>query len=222
MKLHACRHCGSRLRTYTELQEHLKTHPNVCVTCYLVFSNRLKRQKPMPPIEDLEAPPPSLVDEYGSELQDVIIQNWGSIRTHTSHGPVQSRYNFSLMTSDTVGLELGHIFTDQTTAFKLNISYGFILRNRTSGRCRYYHSSCNCCGRYLDEPSLITNADTFENFLERINEPDILKWALSQRPNSDWVVEIVTNATIFVNRILQHPIGCVGIVCHPTSNITSP
>ena len=64
-------------------------------------------------------------------------------------------------------------------------------------------------------PSLITNADTFENFLERINEPDILKWALNQRPNSDWVVEIVTNATIFVNRILQHPIGCVGIVLPP-------
>ena len=131
----------------------------------------------------------------------------GSILTHTSHGPVQSRYNFRLMTSDTVGLELGHIFTDQTTAFKLNISDGFILRNRTSGRYRYYHSSCNCCGRYLDEPSLITNADTFENFLERIKEPDTLKWALSQRLNSDWVVELVTNATIFVNRNLQHPIG---------------
>ena len=136
----------------------------------------------------------------------------GSIRTHTSHGPVQSRYNFRLTTSDTAGLELGHIFAEQTTAFKLNISYGFILRNRTSGRHRYYHSSCNCCGRYLNEPSLITNADTFENFLERIKEPDILKWALSQRPNSEWVVELVTNATIFVNRILQHPIGCVGIV----------
>ena len=81
-------------------------------------------------------------------------------------GPVQSRHNFRLMTSDIGGLELGHIFTDQTTAFKINISYGFILRNRTSGRYKYYHSSCNCCGRYLDEPSLITNADTFENFLE--------------------------------------------------------
>ena len=256
MKLHACRHCGSRLRTYAELQEHLKTHPNVCVTCFRVFSNRAnllahtckveeflcevcqrsystqtklarhkretscrhslppeaKRQKPMPPTEDLEAPPQPLVDEYGAELQDVIIQHWGSIRTHTSHGPVQSRYNFRLTTSDSAGLELGHIFAEQSTAFKLNISYGFILRNRTSGRYRYYHSSCNCCGRYLDEPSLITNADTFENFLERIKEPYILKWALSQRPNSEWVVELVTNATIFVNRILQHPIGCVGIV----------
>ena len=134
----------------------------------------------MPPIEDLEAPPPPLVDEYGSELQDVVIRNRGSIRTYRSHGPVQSRYNFRLMTSDTVRLELGHIFADQTTDFKLNSSYGFILRSRTSGRYRYYHSSCDCCGRYLDEPSLITNADTFENFLERIKEPDILKWALGQ------------------------------------------
>ena len=224
MKLQACRHCGAFLRTYTELKEHLKTHPNVCVTCYRVFSRRskllahkckveeylcevcqhyystqtklarhkretscrhslppeAKRQKPMPPIEDLEAPPPALADEYGSELQDVIIQHWGSIRTHTSHGPVQSRYNIRLMTSDIGGLELGHSFAAQTTAFKINISYGFILRNRTSGQYRYFHSSCNCCGRYLDEPSLITNAETFENFLERIKVPDILKWALSQ------------------------------------------
>ena len=223
MKLHACRHCGSRLRTYTELQEHLKTHPNVCVTCYRVFSKRsnllahrctiggnfcevcqrsystqtklvrhksetscrhslppeAKRQKMMPQIGDLEVPqigdlevPPSpLVDEYGSELQDVIIQHWaqwGRIRTHMRHGPVQSRYNITLTTSDIGGLEFGHILAAQTTAFKINISYGFILRNRTSGRYRYYHSSCNCCGRYLDEPSLITNAETFENFLERI------------------------------------------------------
>ncbi len=147
----------------------------------------------------------------GSKLQDVIIQHWGSIRTHTSHGPVQSRYNFRLMTSDIWGLDLGHISADQTTAFTCNVSYDFILRNKISGRYRFYHSSCNCCGRYLDEPSLITNADTFEIFLERIKEPDILKWALSQRPNSDWVVELVTNATIFDNRILQHPIGCVGM-----------
>ena len=59
---------------------------------------------------------------------------------------------------------------------------------------------------------MITNAETFKIFLERIKEPYILKWALSQRPDSEWVVERVTNSTVFVNRIRQHPIGCVGIV----------
>ena len=200
--------CQHSCSTQTKLARHKRE-----TSCYQSLPPEAKRQKLMPPIEDLEAPPPPLVDKYGSELQDVIMQHWGSIRTHTSHGPVHSRYNIRLMTSDIGGLELGHIFAAQMRAFKINISYGFIIRNRTSDRYRYYHSSCNCCGRYLDEPSLITNAETFQIFLERIKEPDM--WALSQRPNSDWVVELVTNATIFVNHILQHPIGCVGIVLPP-------
>ena len=82
---------------------------------------------------------------------------------------------------------------------------------KQSGLFKYYHSSCNCCGRYLEEPALITNRPDFDSFLERIHESDILQWAITQRPNSDWVCVLVTNVTFFVNRILQHPIGCVGI-----------
>ena len=132
MKLHACRHCGSRLRNYTELQEHLKTHPNVCVTCYRVFSKRSNLLAHKSTVEEYLCEvcqrsyntQTKLAREYGSELQDVIIQHWGSIRTHTSHGQVQSRYNIGLTTSDIGGLELGHILAAQTTAFKINISYG--------------------------------------------------------------------------------------------------
>ena len=80
-----------------------------------------------------------------------------------------------------------------------------------TGRLRYYHSSNNCCGRYMEEPALITNRADFESFLERISEPDILQWAIAQRPNSDWVCEMATNVTFFINRIVQHPIGCVGV-----------
>ena len=103
------------------------------------------------------------------------------------------------------------LFDQQTTAFKHNCSFGFVLREKKSGRLRYYHSSNNCCGRFLEEPSLITNRDDFDRFLARIQESDIRQWAVAQRPNSDWVCEFVTNATFFLNRIIHHPIGCVGI-----------
>ena len=59
---------------------------------------------------------------------------------------------------------------------------------------------------------MITNRGDFDRFLERIHQPDILQWAIAQRPNSDWVCERVTNATFFVNKIVQHPIGCVGVI----------
>ena len=161
------------------------------------------------------APPVEHVanDELSSAIRDAVRENWASVRTHVVRGPVQTRYNRRLTSLDTRDLhdQLFLLFDQQTTAFKLNCSFGFVLREKESGRLRYYHSSNNCCGRYLEEPSLITNRDDFDRFLARIQESDILQWAVAQRPNSDWVCEHVTNATFFLNRIVDHPIGCVGV-----------
>ena len=152
-------------------------------------------------------------DELSSAIRDAVRENWGSVRTHVAQGPVQTRYNHRLTSLDTRDLhdQLFLLFDQQTTAFKINCSYGFLLKNKTTNRFRYYHSSNNCCGRYLEEQSLVMNRADFDGFLERIREPDIMQWAIAQRPNSDWVVELVTNATFFLNRIIQHPIGCVGV-----------
>ena len=152
-------------------------------------------------------------DELSSAIRYFVHENWASVPTHVVNGPVQTRYNHRLTSLDTRDLhdQLFLLFEEQTTAFKVNVSFGFILKQKATSRLRYYHSSNNCCGRYLEEPSLITNRDDFESFLERIRESDILQWAVAQRPNSDWVCEHVTNATFFFNRIVDHPIGCVGV-----------
>ena len=206
-----CESCQHTFSTQKQLDRHKRE-----TACHHSLPPEPKRRRVTsspPPFEEdpVEQPPP----QQDSDLQDVITENWSSIRSHVTRGPVQSRYNYRLTSLDTRSLELRHIFEEQTTAFKINLSYGFILRNKQTGRYRFYHSSCNCCGRYLDEPSLITNAETFEKFLEQIKEPDLLNWVVSQRPNSDWICEMVTNVTFFVNKILQHPIGCVGIVLPP-------
>ena len=161
-------------------------------------------------------PPPvehAANDELSSAIRDAVRENWGSVRTHVVNGPVQTRYNHRLTSLDTRDLhdQLFLLFEEQTTAFKVNVSFGFILKQKATSRLRYYHSSNNCCGRYLEEPSLITNRADFDRFLARIQESDILQWAVAQRPNSDWVCEHVTNATFFLNRIVDHPIGCVGV-----------
>ena len=167
--------------------------------------------------EDPLTPPPvehAANDELSSAIRDFVHENWGSVRTHVVHGPIQTRYNRRLTSLDMRDLhdQLFLLFDQQTTAFKVNVSFGFVLREKENDRLRYYHSSNNCCGRYLEEPALITNRGDFDRFLARIQESDILQWAIAQRPNSDWVCEHVTNATFFLNRIVQHPIGCVDVV----------
>ena len=116
-------------------------------------------------------------DSLSTDLLEVVRNNWSSIRTRVPRGPLQTRVNFKLTSLDTSDLEepLNRMFDQQSNAFKINLSYGFVLKNKNTGCYRYYHSSCNCCGRYLDEPSLITDRGDFDEFLERIKQNDILQ-----------------------------------------------
>ena len=243
--MHKCTTCGRAFTRRPNLQRHAsgcRPKPFVCDVCRRSFTRErnLDRHKrtvqcggppqpgPAPKrrriVASLNEDPVLAVpvehaanDELSSAIRDFVHENWGSVRTHVVHGPIQTRYNRRLTSLDMRDLhdQLFLLFDQQTTAFKVNVSFGFVLREKENNRLRYYHSSNNCCGRYLEEPSLITNRDDFESFLERIREPDILQWAVAQRPNSDWVCEHVTNATFFLNRIVDHPIGCVGIVLPP-------
>ena len=239
--MHICATCGRGFTRHAHLVRHTRTRcrpkPFVCDVCRSSFTrerdlNRHKRtvQCGAPPQlgpapkrrriaasldEDPLTPPPvePANDNLSRDLRDFVYENWSAIRTHVVNGPVQKRYNRRLTSLDTRDLHepLRVLFDQQTTAFKVNCSCGFILKDKVTSRLRYYHSSNNCSGRLLEEPSLITNLQTVDQFLERIKENDILQWAITQRPNSDWVCELVTNVTFFINRIIQHPIGCVGI-----------
>ena len=239
--MHKCTTCGRAFTRRAHLLRHSSRctpKPFACAVCHSGFGRKRdldrhttnercgappqpepapKRQKVTHLREDPLTPPQPVEhaanDELSAELRDFLAENWASVRTHVVHGPVQTRYNRRLTSLDTRDLHepLRVLFDQQTTAFKINCSYGFVLREKQSGRLRYYHSSGNCCGRLLEEPSLIANRDDFDRFLARITESDILQWAIAQRPNSDWVCEHVTNVTFFLNKILQHPIGCVGI-----------
>ena len=236
---HICTTCKKSFTRREYLLKHLsrcRPKPVACDVCHSLFGRKdnidrhkrtVKCRGPPQPgpsapkrrrialNEDPVSPPPveSLDDELSSDLQDAVRENWGSIRTHVVHGPIQTRYNRRLTSLDTRERQgpLRQLFEEQTTSFKLNLSFGFILKNKTTNRLKYYHSSNNCCGRFMEEPALITNRADFDSFLERIREPDILQWAIAQRPNSDWVCEMATNVTFFLNRIVHHPIGCVGI-----------
>ena len=237
---HKCATCGRAFTRRANLQRHAsgcRPKPFTCDVCHSGFTRKdnldhhkrtvqcgsppqpgpaPKRRRIASLDEDPLTPPPvehAANDELSSALQDFVQKNWAAIRTHVVTGPVQTRYNHRLTSLDTRDLHepLRVLFDQQTTAFKINCSFAFILKNKTTNRLKYYHSSNNCCGRLLEEPSLITNRADFDSFLERIREPDILQWAIAQRPNSDWVCELVTNVTFFLNRIVQHPIGCVGV-----------
>ena len=143
------------------------------------------------------------------ELGDIYKRYWQAIRTYRrNYGRVQQIHNLQLSSVNTRDVEpaLWDIFESQKNAFKINFSYGFVLIHNETSDLRYYHASQNNA-RLFDMPKLVRNKDDFKEVLEAIAKEDILEYVRQQRPDTKWVVHIVTNLAVYINKIYEHPIG---------------
>ncbi|KAI8484923.1 hypothetical protein Bbelb_373300 [Branchiostoma belcheri] len=151
----------------------------------------LLQEDPVELRDDLVTP-----DEDGEQdsaaLMQVYREKWQSIRTYFKRGrKVQDEYNFRLNSTsvDELSSKVWAVFRDQKTAFKLSMSFGFILRNTETGELRYYYA-CRNNHCFLEKPALVENEEC----------------ARQQRPDSKWIVEAVPNVTFFVAKLNGHPI----------------
>ena len=174
-------------------------------------SNKHSRME-HPEVDPLQPAPNMLPlgdDELTTTVQEVYQEHWSAIHTRQHTGHVQDIYNYRLrdMNLNSLVNQLQQLFRHQTRRFKVNVSFGFMLWNMETGELRYYHSSQNH-GCLLDTLWLINGQEDFDAFLQDLVMEDILEWARQQWPNSKWTVLYVTNLTVCVNHLSDHPIGC--------------
>ena len=94
-------------------------------------------------------------------------------------------------TSQTVIKEVYH---HQSHAFKINLSFSFILQHRETLEYCYFYASNN--EQLLKSPHLIQNKQDLQNLLNHLAAkgfPSLLK---EQRPNTKWVIECIVNLRI--------------------------
>jgi hypothetical protein len=60
--------------------------------------------------------------------------------------------------------------------------------------------------RFFDAPHLIRTEEDLERFLEELSRHDMLEYIRQQRPDTKWVVHLLTNVTFYVNKLLDHPV----------------
>jgi hypothetical protein len=51
-----------------------------------------------------------------------------------------------------------------------------------------------------------------ERFLFELRGHDILEYIRQQRPDTKWVVHLLTNVTFYLSKLIQHPIGARVVV----------
>lgn len=145
------------------------------------------------------------------DVQDLIElykKHWSSIRIQfQTKGKLRHSYNIRLrFTSiDELTLAAYHIFETQSTAFKINLEFGFFWRNVETCKLQYYYSFNNT--RLFSEPILVHDLVSYRQFKEQLSSKDPIEHARLARPNSKWVVELVTDVNFYVYKLRDHPIG---------------
>ena len=151
----------------------------------------------------------NLIPTAEGNIAETCKQHWPQIHYRFSRGNrLQDWYNFHLSTISPASHQeqMNCIFADQLTVFKVNLLFGFILRNTETGALQYHHPSANN-NLVLEQPFLVSNQADLDRLYEQVNNIDFLEWVRQQRPNSKWVVDLVTNVMWFVWKSREHPIG---------------
>ena len=142
-------------------------------------------------------------------LRQIYIQNFPRIldsETLNRRSRTYLRYlnhtNSSLI--ETLAHATEDIFHRQANAFKMNLSFSFILQHRETGEFRY-HYACNN-NQILNSPHLILNQQDLENLLNHLASKDFPSHLKDQRPNTKWIIERIVSLRIHLF-MTTYPLG---------------
>ena len=97
------------------------------------------------------------------------------------------------------------IMKNQKTRFKINYSFGFVLRNIETSEFRYYHASNNTLMQ--DTAGLISHKTELNELLANITDesfPDFIS-----RPDTKRRLHQITNLLFFINHLKHAPLGAL-------------
>ncbi|XP_071476144.1 uncharacterized protein [Diadema antillarum] len=213
MKLHLpketylCHTCGQIYHHRAKFMKHINSHrkpiPHKSSKKRVAdqpLSNHAKGRRQQPNLMPMINLPPYIDPE--SCAAQVYREHWLDIRDRQSFGRVHRFYNFHLpnLNNEILREKAQKVFEQQSSVFKINASYGFVLCNNETNECRYFYASRNT--KVLNEPALVTDKSSFQEFLDTFLKEDVLEYARTLRPNSKWVVQHITKCYIFC--VLYH------------------
>ena len=140
------------------------------------------------------------------EINTLMKKHWTSIRTFYKKGKVQSIFNFCYNQNLTVLIRkiIHQILQLQFHRFKINYSFGYILKNINDNELRYYHSSFNN-SVMMETARLISNRQELIEFLNTLSEESFFEKI--NRPDSKWKVVDIPNITFYINHLKDAPLG---------------
>ena len=119
-------------------------------------------------------------------------------------------YAVETLNETIVNEKLDHIFKNSKCAAKVNLAFGFILKNIEDGGFRYFYAYEN--NTLLDRSKLVCTHDYLAKLKDFLNKTDVIESCSRERMNSKWRFYKLTNSTVFAALLKNVPMGCKNAV----------
>ena len=113
-------------------------------------------------------------------------------------------FRFTELSFEDLADQLAEVFRLHDEAFKLNISFGFIMTHIETGENQYFYPGRN--QTLLDKPFRISQSSDLNTLLQNLKNKDILEHVHQQRPDTKWKLTHITNV-LYISYNLRHVIG---------------
>ena len=114
---------------------------------------------------------------------------------------VMSSFDMSLLSD-----KLDYVFKELKCAAKVNLAFGFVLKNIEEGMCRYFYAHQN--NTIMERAKLVCTQVDMTNLKDRMQKLDIVDICTRERANTKWKFYKLTNLTIFASLLKDVPTGC--------------
>ena len=117
-------------------------------------------------------------------------------------------FNFAMSSFDMSLLndKLDYVFKELKCAAKVNLAFGFVLKNIEDGMCRYFYAHEN--NTVMERSKLVCTQTDMTNLKDRMQKMDIVDFCTRERVNTKWKFYKLTNLTVFASLLKDVPMGC--------------
>ena len=102
--------------------------------------------------------------------------------------------------------KLVYVFEELPCAAKLNLAFGFVLKNVEDGLCRCFYAHEN--NTVIERSKLVSTPADKTNLKDGMQKMDIVDICTRERSNTKWKFYKLTNLTIFSSLLKDVPLGC--------------
>ena len=115
-------------------------------------------------------------------------------------------YAVETLNETVVNEKLGHFSNNLKWAAKVNVAFGFVLKNIEDGGFRYFYAHENIT--LLDRSKLVCTHDDLAELKDFLNKADVIESCSRERMNTKWRFYKLTNLTVFATLLEEVPMGC--------------